>query len=87
METESISIKVDGLTEKDWVKINDEQHGFYRVHYAPSLLKLLLLDIQNLSTPNRYGIFNDVRILLCIYSLVIGILVGQWLSRIFESAN
>lgn len=50
------------LAAGGWVKLNAEQTGFYRVHYADTHLFAALCDAVKsnaLSTMDRYGIVND----------------------------
>ena len=44
----------------DWVVVNADGHGFYRVRYSPDLLKRLTGTIQgNLSATERFNLIND----------------------------
>ncbi|HEX6825390.1 MAG TPA: ERAP1-like C-terminal domain-containing protein, partial [Nitrospiraceae bacterium] len=47
---------------RDWesVLINEEGHGFYRVHYAPDLLnRILNTGIDRLAVTERFNLIND----------------------------
>ena len=46
--------------EPDWVVVNAGGHGFYRVRYAPDLLKWLTVHVQvNLSAAERFTLVSD----------------------------
>jgi puromycin-sensitive aminopeptidase len=51
---------VDLPDRADWVVANESGHGFYRVRYAPDLLRKLTANVQqNLAPIERFGLVND----------------------------
>ena len=57
---EGSSIDVTLVEAVEWVLVNTESTGFYRVRYAPDLLAALLTHAQSdLSPVERYGLVDD----------------------------
>ena len=57
---EGASIDVTLVDAVEWVLVNTESTGFYRVRYAPDLLAALLTHAQSdLSPIERYGLVDD----------------------------
>ena len=57
---ESASLDVHFGNTVDWVVANAGGHGFYRVRYAPNLLRQLqAVMLQQLSAIERYGLVDD----------------------------
>jgi len=52
--------KVDLGGKLDWIVVNDGGHGFYRVRYAPELLKKLTANpFENLAPIERFNLVSD----------------------------
>ncbi len=43
----------------DWIVANEGGHGFYRVRYAPELLRSLTANLENLSAVERFNLVTD----------------------------
>ena len=64
MEEPQATVRVEPASygsPEEWIKVNPEQTGFYRVRYTPEELSKLTAPIQNLVLPptDRLGIQND----------------------------
>uniref|UniRef100_A0A1I7SBU0 Aminopeptidase n=1 Tax=Bursaphelenchus xylophilus TaxID=6326 RepID=A0A1I7SBU0_BURXY len=53
---------LDGVDEKDWIKLNASTTGFFQVQYSKDMLTSLLAAIkdQKLGVLDRFGISNDL---------------------------
>ena len=56
MEAKEMKVVVDGTEEDDWIKLNNDFIGYYRVQYQPEYLLRFQkeCDYKNLSELNRY---------------------------------
>lgn len=62
METKSMEIELDGLNSHDWVKINPNALGFYRVCYSSDMIELMRPAIaeKKISPIDRLQIIDDL---------------------------
>lgn len=62
LNAKSVDIEVDDMGDNDWVKINPGTVGFYRTHYTPEMINLLIPAIKNQSLPplDRLGLVDDL---------------------------
>ncbi|CAD5225948.1 unnamed protein product [Bursaphelenchus xylophilus] len=58
------SFVIDGISDGEYIKLNAETTGFYRVHYSTSLIDRLLKKYRELATADRFGLANDTFVLL-----------------------
>ncbi|XP_037041588.1 puromycin-sensitive aminopeptidase-like [Bradysia coprophila] len=60
-DIKTVDIEVDDVGDNDWVKINPGTVGFYRTHYTPEMLNLLMPAIRNQSLPplDRLDLVDD----------------------------
>lgn len=72
MDRKLFEIDIGAIEETDWIKINNENVGFYLVEYSNDLSEQLIKALNpsdRFSTPlDRFGILNDAFSLVCIFS-------------------
>ncbi|CAG2104297.1 unnamed protein product [Medioppia subpectinata] len=62
MDTKTIDIEIPNVSANEWIKLNPNCVGVYRVHYSQELLNLLLPAVANKTLPplDRLGLQNDL---------------------------
>ncbi|XP_047138119.1 puromycin-sensitive aminopeptidase isoform X1 [Hydra vulgaris] len=60
MNEEEIILNIDNMLDCDWVKINPEIIGFYRVSYSQEMMIQLQSAINQFSTIDRLNFVNDL---------------------------
>ncbi|XP_053674450.1 puromycin-sensitive aminopeptidase [Anopheles nili] len=62
LEADSAEITVEGVGEKDWVKINPGTIGYYRTQYPAEMLEQFLPAIKDMTLPplDRLGLIDDL---------------------------
>ncbi|CAG2101681.1 unnamed protein product [Medioppia subpectinata] len=62
MDRKTIDIEIADVSANEWVKLNPNSVGVYRVHYCQELLNLLLPAVGNKTLPplDRLGLQNDL---------------------------
>lgn len=62
MEAKTLEVVVPNVAKDEWVKLNPNSVGLYRVQYSPDLLNLLLPSITDKTLPplDRLGLQNDL---------------------------
>lgn len=62
LDQKEMEVFIEGVTEKDWIKINPGTIGFYRTQYPPEMLEKFVPAIKDLSLPplDRLGLHDDL---------------------------
>lgn len=62
LSTAQSSVTIAGVPDGDWIKLNQDTVGVYRVQYSPDMLQELLPAIQSKTLPplDRLGLQNDL---------------------------
>lgn len=62
LKTQEGELLLEGITDKDWVKLNPGTIGFYRTQYPPEMLEKLVPALQDQSLPplDRLGLLDDL---------------------------
>lgn len=62
LDKKSMTIEIENVGEKDWVKINPGTIGYYRTRYTPQMLDLLIPAIKSQTLPplDRLGLIDDL---------------------------
>ncbi|XP_046659626.1 LOW QUALITY PROTEIN: puromycin-sensitive aminopeptidase-like [Homalodisca vitripennis] len=62
MRERQMTVRVEGVAPKDWVKLNPGTVGYYRTRYPPAMLQQLQPAIQDKSLPplDRLGLLDDL---------------------------
>lgn len=62
LDKKKMEIFVEGVTEKDWIKLNPGTVGFYRTQYSPEMLEKFVPAIKSLtlSALDRLGLIDDL---------------------------
>ncbi|XP_054154240.1 puromycin-sensitive aminopeptidase-like [Oppia nitens] len=62
MDGKQLEISIPNVADNEWIKLNPECIGFYRVNYSPELLNLFLPSIydKTLQPLNRLDLQNDL---------------------------
>nr|XP_003702012.1 PREDICTED: puromycin-sensitive aminopeptidase [Megachile rotundata] len=62
LDEKTKEFRVTDVAENNWVKINPGTIGFYRTHYSPEALSLLLPAVKNHELPplDRLGLLDDL---------------------------
>uniref|UniRef100_A0A0N5BM54 Aminopeptidase n=1 Tax=Strongyloides papillosus TaxID=174720 RepID=A0A0N5BM54_STREA len=83
MTKETQTFTIEGVTPSEWIKLNSETTGFYRVKYNEDMLNSLIIAFHDKTLPvlDRFGIASDM------FALVkIGELDGQHYLKLFEAS-
>lgn len=63
-DKEEMEVTIEGVTESDWIKINPDSVGFYRVQYLPEMLQAFVkseaIQKQILPPLDRLGLLDDL---------------------------
>jgi puromycin-sensitive aminopeptidase len=62
LDQRETEVFIEGVNEKDWIKINPGTIGFYRTQYPPEMLEKFIPAIKDFSLPplDRLGLHDDL---------------------------
>lgn len=62
LDSKTMEIELDDVTESDWVKINPGTVGYYRTRYSSEMLDQLIPAVRNQTLPplDRLGLLDDM---------------------------
>jgi len=62
LDKKEMEVLIEGVTDKDWIKINPGTIGYYRTQYPPQMLEQFVSAIKNRSLPplDRLGLHDDL---------------------------
>lgn len=66
LETKSMEVTLENVSEKDWVKLNPGTVGYYRTKYSAEMLHQFIESVRNQTLPalDRLGLIDDLAALV-----------------------